>query len=393
LYNHVAIIGAGFSGTMLAVNLMRRPGPRVSLIERSAAPGLGLAYGAADASHLLNVRAANMSAFPDDPGHLVRWLESRGIDDAATSFAPRPLYGAYLQELLDEALRAEPKRLTLMSGSVQDLRMGPHGASLTLADCSRIDADAAVLCVGNLPPPAPRGLDPQALSPGRYWGDPWQPGVAEGLGADDTILVIGTGLTMVDMALLLEKEGFGGRILAVSRRGLIPRAHAPGGAPAKPEPLLPIASRLVRQVRTRGEEVGWRQAIDELRPITQELWRAASPSQKGRFLRHLRPWWDVHRHRIAPQVRARIDAMVERGQLQIHAGKLLTVEDRAGGAEVSWRPRGSSQPSSITVQRIVNCTGPEGDLPRSGEPLLGGLLERGSIRPGPCGIDWDSGVD
>ncbi len=392
MIEHVAIIGAGFSGTLQAINLIRHEGPRATLIERAPVAGTGLAYGAAHPSHLLNVRAANMSALPDDPAHLVRWLEARGVENAAASFVPRRIYGEYLREMLDQALARYPDRLRLVRGEVEDVTFDAEGATLHLSD-GTLRADAAVLAVGNLPPHDPPGLDPAALSATRYKGDPWDASVPEGLADSDTVLVIGTGLTMVDVALLLEARGFGGRIVAVSRRGLLPRPHGPGQDWDRiRERPRTRASALVRAVRDRAEQVGWRNAVDELRPFTQPMWANASEDERARFLRHLRPWWDVHRHRLAPEVHARLQALVDRGQLEVRAAKTLGFVEGPEGIAVTLRPRGQDAPETITAQRIVNCTGPLGDLARSREPLLQRLAARGVIRPDPAhiGIDVDN---
>jgi len=392
MIEHVAIIGAGFSGTLQAINLIRHEGPRATLIERAPVAGTGLAYGAAHPSHLLNVRAANMSALPDDPAHLVRWLEARGVENAAASFVPRRVYGEYLREMLEDALARYPDRLRLVRGEVEDVTFDADGATLQLSD-GTLRADAAVLAVGNLPPHDPPGLDPATLSAERYKGDPWDPSVPEGLSDSDTVLVIGTGLTMVDVALLLEVRGFGGKIVAVSRRGLLPRPHGTGQDWDKiRERPRTKASELVRTVRDRAEQVGWRNAVDELRPFTQPMWANAGEDERARFLRHLRPWWDVHRHRLAPEVHARLQALIDRGQLEARAAKTLGFVEGPDGIAVTLRPRGQDAPETILAQRIVNCTGPLGDLARSREPLLQRLAARGVIRPDPAhiGIDVDN---
>lgn len=391
MIEHVAIIGAGFSGTLQAINLLRHEGPRATLIERAPVAGLGLAYGAAHPSHVLNVRASNMSAFPDDPSHFVRWLEARGIDNAPAAFIPRVTYGEYLRELLDAALREHPDRLTLVRDEVEDLAFG-EGVTVQLKG-STIAADAAVLAVGNLPPHDPPGLDPEKLSFERYKGDPWGASVPEGLGPNDTVLIIGTGLTMVDVALMLDARDFRGKIVALSRRGLLPRPHAAGTDFARiAERPATVASQLLHSVRERGEAIGWRNAVDELRPFTQGMWGNASDAERARFLRHLRPWWDVHRHRLAPEVYARLSAMLERGQLEVIAGKTLGFTEKPGGIEVTLRRRGKGESETMTVQRIVNCTGPLGDLNRTEEPLLQKLAACGMIRPDAAhlGIDVDN---
>ena len=387
---HVAIIGAGFSGTLQAINLLRHKGPRATLIERAATPGLGLAYGAAHPSHVLNVRAGNMSAFPDQPGHFAQWLAARGVANAGNAFAARVTYGTYLRELLNAAVAGSDGRLTVVRGEVTGLDQRADGVALAMADGRRLAADAAVLAVGNLPPHDPPGLDPVALPDDLYKGDPWAGDIADGLSDADTVLVIGTGLTMIDVALMLESRGFGGRIVALSRRGLLPRRHEAGAAWERiDERPATVASALVRRVRTRAAEIGWRNAVDELRPFTQPMWANASEAERGRFLRHLRPWWDVHRHRLAPQVADRLAAMEARGQLQVVAGKTLGFDAVDGGVALNWRPRGQVAAEMLLVRRVVNCTGPLGDLSRTSDPLLVALREAGAIRPDAAHLGID----
>lgn len=390
MINHVAIVGAGFSGSLLAINLVRHDGPRATLIDRLAEPGTGLAYGAAHPEHLLNVRASNMSAFPDDADHFVRWLDANGMGGAADSFVPRLVYGDYLRALLQDAVSQSPGRLTVLRGDAVDI--AEDAKSIQLASGDRVMADAAVLALGNLPPHAPPGVAIEAISQNRYAGNCWSAEATDGLGPDDTVLIVGTGLTMVDVAQMLETKGFAGRIIALSRRGLVPLAHAPG-APwvrIKDRPTSQL-SLLTRRLRARGADIGWRSAIDELRPFMQDMWRAASAEERARFIRHARPWWDIHRHRLAPQVAARIAALRSSGRLQIVAGKITGTEDRADGVIVQWKPRGKETQHGQLVQRIINCTGPQGDLLRATDPLLQALLARGAIRPDAArlGIDVD----
>ncbi|MBW6528941.1 FAD/NAD(P)-binding protein [Sphingomonas sp. RHCKR7] len=388
--DHVAIVGGGFSGTLLAINLVRHDGPRATLIERRPAQvARGVAYSAAHDEHLLNVRAGNMSALPDDPDHFVRWMERAGLGDR-TTFVPRKTYGRYLRAMLEEAAAANPERLTLVTGEVSALDRDADGFALTLADGARIAADVAVLALGNLPPHTPPGLDPAALPAGCYRADPWAGDIAEGLGDDDEVVLVGTGLTAVDAALLLDSAGFRGRILALSRRGLVPRPHADGAPrPGLSERPGATLSALVRAVRDRAEGIGWRAAVDELRPVTQMMWGSADVATRARFLRHLRPYWDVHRHRLAPAVAGRIDALVAAGLLRFAAGKLAGAEADGGRALLRWRARGGDAVTTTRAARIVNCTGPQGDLLRSREPLIRQLLAAGMIRPDGLRIGLD----
>jgi len=148
---------------------------------------------------------------------------------------------------------------------------------------------------------------------------------------------------------------------------------------------------LLAHVRRRSRAIGWREAVHELRDRTQDLWASASPKARGRFLRHLRPYWDVHRHRIAPAVADTIDRMREKGQLETAAGKIVSTEAEGARAIVRWRRRGEAETETRTFDRIVNCTGPELDIGRAGEPLLDSLLAAGRIRPDACrlGVDVD----
>ncbi len=380
--DHVAIIGGGFAGTLLAINLVRHGGPRATLIERHAGQlARGVAYSAAHAEHLLNVRAGNMSALRDDPDHFVRWLQARGAGDART-FVPRRVYGDYLRDLLMETIAADPTRLALAQGEVCALTRDGAGFRLTLAEGREMTADAAVLALGNLPPHTPPGIDPSVLAEGCYREDPWAGDIAEGLCDDDQVLLVGSGLTAIDAALLLDANGFGGRTLALSRRGLAPRRHA-DSPPVQPLRERPAASlsALVRHVRCVAGEQGWRGAVDSLRPVTQMMWGAADAATRARFLRHLRPYWDVHRHRLAPAIAEAVDGLMARGRLTIAGGKLVRVAPDGAGAIVDWRPRGQDGVETLRVARIVNCTGPQGDLLRSREPLIRQLLAAGMIRP------------
>lgn len=359
------VIGGGFTGAMQAVQLLRAGAARVTLIERSGRPGRGVAYGTDRPEHLLNVPAARMSAFPDDPDHFARWFARFG--GAPDDFAPRRLYGDYVEEIV----AAAPEGLEIVRGEVVAVEKAGAGERVLLASGETVEADAAILALGNLPAPE----------------SPWAADPAAGLGPEDSVLLIGTGLTAVDVALTLDANGFGGRILALSRRGLKPRAHAAGVAPAEPATAT-LDSRGVKALRRQAAAIGWRAAVDGLRPVTSDIWRAASLEQRSRFLRHLRPWWDVHRHRIAPQIAERIEAMEAEGRLTFAAGRVVGQEDGL----VHWRPRGSDDIQAFAGTRIFNCTGPALDIERAGDPLLDRLLDAGRIRPDPLriGIDVDA---
>ncbi|HEY0625788.1 MAG TPA: FAD/NAD(P)-binding protein [Allosphingosinicella sp.] len=386
----VAIIGGGYSGALQALNLLRHGDARVTLIERAHRPGRGVAYSTPHADHLLNVRAGRMSAFPDQPDHFAAWLEARGEGDGA-SFAERRIYGTYLEELLASA---PGDRLRIVRDEAVGVVATDGAERVKLRSGDEIEADTVILSIGNLPPERPRAI-PADLPPSVYVEDPWSADIAADLTGDDQVLLIGTGLTAVDAALMLDAAGFQGIILAMSRRGLAPRSHdrAPHAVPDLQEPLAADLSKLLGQVRRTGEAIGWQVAVDQLRPHTQPLWAGATVEERRRFLRHLRPWWDVHRHRIAPEIANRIAGMEREGRLRFAAGKLSSIERSDDGARVSWRPRGAEEEETFTAARIVNCTGPRANIQRSGETLLDRLVSEGRVRPDPCriGIDVDEG--
>lgn len=389
--DHVAIVGGGFSGTLLAVNLLRHDGPRATLIERAPSPARGAAYSATRPEHLLNVRAGNMSALADEPDHFVRWLEARGI---ATGFVPRRIYGDYLADLLATTSAAAPGRLRIVAAEAVSGSLDEHGATVRLGNGEVVAADTLVLAPGNLPPPLPGGLNAADLPPGCYVADPWRGDLGRDLGPDDTVLVLGTALTMVDVALLLDATGFRGTIVALSRHGLVPRAHDAGPPPPlRRERPAATALALLREVRARSAAIGWRGAVDELRPMTQALWRALPATERRRFLRHLRAWWDVHRHRIAPEVAERLAAMQAAGRLRVVAGHVTDWRAEGGLARVAYRPRGGEAVEVVRVRRVVNGTGPQGDLARVADPLLASLRDAGLLRSDPLriGIDVDQG--
>ena len=393
---------------MVAVHLLRdAPAPlEISLIERRPVLGEGLAYSTTLGTHVLNVPAHKMGAFADGIDDFQRWLralEPEFGEFAAHGFVPRIWYGTYLRSILAEAERAAPEGIHVrrIVDSAESVQADRRGVTIGLASGDQVQADRLVLAIGNLPagdPPLQAGaLRDQPA----YQADPWDTEAVRAIPADADVLLIGTGLTMVDWAFSLGRQGHRGTIHAVSRRGLVPRAHGPA-APLALDPAVLAAgatalglSRAVRCEVNRAIEAGgdWRSVVDALRPHTQALWAGLPMVERGRFLRHLRPWWDVHRHRAAPHVADLIGDMLQDGRLVIHAGRLASVVEqpgRAGGApasaEVTIRERGSGTMLVLRVERIVNAIGPGGDVRTSGEPLLDGLLRSGIASADPFGL-------
>ncbi len=371
----VAIVGGGFSGAMLAARLAER-GVASTVIDRTGQFGLGVAYSTPFDGHLLNVRANRMSAVDGRPDDFVDWLAANhpGLADPE-GFAPRRLYGLYVQDRLAAADGACPGLIERIAGEAAAV----EGSSVRLADGRRVEADAVVLTTGN---PAPRTADPtHDGGPGRVIGDPWEAGALEQISAGDDVVIVGTGLTMVDMLLWLQARGWRGQATALSRRGLKPRAHlAHPDAPLPPTDAMtraPASRRLAEARRLAGPS-DWRGVMEGLRPITAELWAAADDATRDRFVRHLRPWWDVHRHRIANNISGAIGALEAGGRLTIVAGRVRRIDQTADGVSLDWRPRRGGDQPALTGQWLLDCTGPGHDPAM--DPLTGPLIASGRAR-------------
>ena len=380
----VAIVGGGASGTILAAQLARR-GIRSILIDGSGRMGRGVAYSTTEPAHLLNVRAEGMSAVAGEPDHFAQAFEAEGGD--RRGFAQRRFFARYLSDILDEAVAggcAQPVEATAVGATRAD-----SGWRLDFDDGSSADADALVLAVGNQEPEPLRAF---ASVGGRFVRNPWggdaRAAVAELAETGEAALLVGTGLTMVDLVLSLDAAGHRGRIVALSRRGLIPRSHADfDPAPVELDDVPSGNVRaLWRWLRRRSAEIGWRAAVDSLRPHSHPLWQALTADQQHRFLRHARPWWDVHRHRIAPEVGATIARLVGEGRLEIVAGRIVAARETDGGIEVEYRRRRSAALQYETFAYAFNCTGPLHSMERTRDPLLRSLLDAGNVRPDHLGI-------
>jgi uncharacterized NAD(P)/FAD-binding protein YdhS len=394
------IIGAGFSGSLLAVHLLRRlpQGSRVHLIERRGEFGSGLAFSTANSSHLLNVRAERMSAFEKEPAHFLNWLSEQGGDDGpgGGAFVPRGMYGRYIQSLLADQLGGEGgnRNLYLFPDEAVDLELGEGGAVIHMSGGRPVKVDAAILAVGNFPPQVPSGAEALAGS-SHYVPNPWDGEVTRAISHDAALLVIGTGLTMVDFVLNMLDRGHRGPIHALSRRGLLPHRHAPSPPPISwtQEDDLPLSwqIRKMRQAVVEGHD--WRAVFDGVRPHTQGWWSDLPMEQRRRFLRHLRPWWDIHRHRMAPEVARRIDEAIGRGALTVLGGRFQSIEEAEGhGITVRFRPRGGGAQQHLTVDHVVNCSGPSSDYGAIEQKLVRALLNRGAIRPDPLSLGLDVDV-
>jgi uncharacterized NAD(P)/FAD-binding protein YdhS len=391
----VVIVGAGFCGTVLAANLLRRPPPRptdIVLIERRREIGRGLAYADRDFPYLLNVPAARLSADSKDPLQFLHFARRSLPQADAEDFLPRALYGDYLQDILRQAENCAPGHVRLMLIHGEARRVIPHSGekplAVDVADREPIVADRVVLALGN-PPSVVLPWAGEVRNHPAYRHDPWVP--ARGLGAQHSVLIVGNGLTMADVALSLTQDADRApTIHTISRRGLIPQLQAtfrPSAVQGDGQELLACATSIRRVLavsRDMAREVAdlggdWREVVTFIRNLAPRIWQRLPETEHRRFLRHLHAYWDVHRHRLPPQIGARILDLRRSGKLRINAGRIQRAVPLGEQLRVVWQPRGQEATVAMVVDAIVNATGPDYALKRSSDPLVKSLLAQGLL--------------
>ena len=398
----LVIIGAGFSGAVTAAQFLRHSPPdvRVVLINRSGTMARGLAYGTNSSLHLLNVPAGNMSAYVEEPDHFLRFCQALNPAYTASSFVPRKLYGDYLAAVLDHAEKHSSVgvRLERVVSEVRCLRPDGAGAVLELVNGLRIKADQVVLAFGNFSPLDPPGFS-TSMSPQRYQSDPWSGGATPVAEVDSPILLVGAGLTALDVSLGLLQQGHRGPIHMVSRRGLRPLPHRPQ-RPAHEVPVglvdtlmqaPPTIREYMRLIRheidaARLQDLDWRDLLAVLRSGTPALWGRLSDVERRRFLRHVQPYWDVHRHRVAPAAYQRFEEAVVGGQIRSMAGRIQKITSDSAGLTIDIQLRGEQQVEQINVARVINCTGPNTNLRRVDDGLITQLIGEGLVQLDPFGL-------
>jgi uncharacterized NAD(P)/FAD-binding protein YdhS len=388
----VLIIGGGFSGTMLGVHLLRYTDLSVAVIDRGGLPGRGLAYGSPHRFHLLNVPVGEMSAWPDAPDDFLRWARTHyDASLQARSFPPRSVYGAYIGSLLESTLdEFGRQRFQWIRDEARSLHRRKSKLAVQTNAGTELLASVAVLATGNFPPANPR-LPGLTTSPSSYFQFSWANDVLENLPATGSVLLLGSGLTSVDLIMALKSKGFRGVIHVLSRHGLFPRPRRQQ-RPDEPWPMFwdETSPRTVRgllrlirsQVKAAGDKgINWRAVIDSLRPVTQEIWRSLPLDEQRRFLRHVRDYWDVHRHRVAPEIADLLDDMQSDGLVRLHTGTVTQYSESRDGAEVRYWDRESRTAKVLHVHRVINCSGSETDCRRIDESFITSLVVQGLARP------------
>ncbi|MDX8446191.1 FAD/NAD(P)-binding protein [Mesorhizobium captivum] len=390
--NSIIIVGGGASGVVLAAHLLKSPNPdlRVTLIEKRPHFGQGMAYSTLLSAHVLNVNASGMSAYADDPTNFARWVLERGLakPDQGPFYAPRSLYARYLKELLDdlEERERETRRLRLIREESLSISPTSAGVEVALANGTSVVGHLAVLATGH---------DEQ---PGAFQGRAIRMGADADtvLDAQAPVLVLGTGLSMVDAFLALEQRGHRGEIIAVSRRGLLPSPHRKGNPIKLDVADIPLGTQLsyfvgwFRNLIRENQKAGgdWRDVVDGLRPFNQKIWQNWPSSAKRRFVEHTKAWWDIHRHRMAPQVYQRVTEAVRSGCIRLVAGRVVDIEPNDGFV-VKIQQRGTQALETLEVARIYDCMGIARDISKTSNGVVRSLVERGLARPDPLRLGLD----
>lgn len=384
----VAIVGGGASGILTAINLLAadRDGRfTVTIHEASGILGRGIAYGTSDPRHLLNVRARHMSAFPDIPSDLLEWAVDTGRDLDPLGFLPRMEFSSYLQ---DRLARVADHRLTVRGGRVDDIERTATGFRIHSAGTVS-EADRVVLAYGNQHP-APLTIDGVEV-PVAAWhlADPWDLAAMHRLDPAATVVVVGTGLTAIDTAITLLEEHPERRVVMVSRHGLLPASHIAQQSTAwvvEPPEGEVTADSLVEFFTAQVDEaaengVDWRAVVDGMRGPTQSLWQRLGLEERRRFLERYSRQWEIRRHRMAPEVGARIAGYQEAGRLQIRSGGVASIRDLGTHAAVGLGATETEPAVELAADAVINCTGPNTDVSRSADPLLAALRGRDLIAP------------
>jgi len=392
----VAIVGGGFSGAMVAYHLLRnqKVSFKINLIEPCGDLGKGVAYSTTQPEHLLNVPAGKMSALPDKPDHFLAWLHTRGLNVDPGQFVSRSLFGDYINSLLQVA-RASSLSSQFVHHRTKAVGAIPHGESLVIELKSglQITSSKIVFALGNSPPQQLPFISDSLAKNRNYIANPWEPGVLKDISPDDEVLILGNGLTMIDTVLSLVKSGHRAKITSISRHGLTPTTHQPAHHLRDFDQIISPKGTIretleVARERYKESPQHWRTLIDSFRPLTQDFWLSLSQEEKARFLRHLHPYWETVRHRIAPEVAAQLLTMQEKGQLTIARGRIQESAILPSGKfKIQFTtPSSTDQTAMIEADTLINCTGPSQDIRKSMNPLIQSLLRGKLVSPGPLNI-------
>jgi len=388
----ICVVGGGFTGVAATIACLRRINRpfRLTLVEPSAALGRGVAFGSHDPLHLLNVRARDLSIHADRPSDFLKWafrqLDQGENDDAlhaglAHAFLPRQLFGEYVRQQFYEMVeRRKDVDLDHVSCVATACIADRNRFQIHLDQGDCITADAVILATAyGLQLPERSG----ALAP---YGS-----LASGqLPKAGSIALIGSGLTMVDVLLAARRQGFLGKATVISRHGQLPRPHAPKGVIPreiglphfKRVSLLTAAVRLACQA-AESHGTPWQAILNGLRSSLPDIWKELTLEEQARFLRHARPFWETHRHRLPLEIHEQIRAEFESERAILLRGRVTKVERSRDGFKLTFRRSGSGEVKVVETDLAFDCTGHKPDV---GSPLIKSLMNQGLACPDAHGL-------
>lgn len=392
---HITVIGGGYTGTITVLELIQQLSIPccIKWVEARGHVAQGIAYSTPYSEHLLNVPAQKMSAFHEHPNHFVEWLKAHRLKtdpNPGEHYVPRLWYGEYLQDCWEHTKTEMPAhiKLEIIYDEVLSCTKLANDWVINTRDNQSWQSKQLILATGNLPPSPLKVEYEQSTQVSSIIQNPWDWRAFRDITSSARVVVIGSGLTMVDVVLRLETQGHTGPITVISRHGYLPNGHAPQMSPSR-KPVVSFPNSPVNIIKEFREalqrNVPWRECIDSLRPITQSIWSHWSRKQRRQFLRHARSLWDVHRHRIAPSIHTKIEMLRQYGRLSTYAGRLQTIKHTTKGISIDWVKRHTQNLQTCEADVVINCTGPSAS--HVDNPLLQQLI-RDRL------VEWDGlGVD
>jgi len=395
----VAIIGGGFCGLMTAVHLMKSTAALKIIIINEGYPfGKGVAYSAHTEKYLLNVRAINMSAFTDVPMHFVEWLQGQkkykhiARNILVNVYVPRKIYGQYLASIWQQALENKPAHveIELVHQKATDIQQHNSTYHILLNNDDILHTDMVILATGNT---APRELDipnKSFLQSKKYFQNPWTKECVSNVKQEESILIVGNGLTMIDTLQGIKENGFNGTVYSLSPNGVALQPHKYN---------LLVYDKVIEELpqdftlynmftlvhahakALTAVGIGPHLIIDALRPYIQQIWQAFTLEEKRKFLKRLSHAWTVLRHRIPLHIHEQVQDMRLQKQLVTFSGRIKNITEDAGKVQVTFLNKKTKNLEVIEADRVMNCTGTEANVCRSANELLRNLAAQGTIVP------------
>jgi uncharacterized NAD(P)/FAD-binding protein YdhS len=392
----ITIIGAGLSGTLLAMKLLgRKPADpvHIRMIDRNGEGDLGPAY-STNEDHLLNVPAEIMGVYSDRPEHFLEWVNDRGMKAGSGDYLPRRLYREYIHTMFREAYANKSENISYerIKGEATDLETDDVRPVLHMEDGREFSTDKVVLAPGNSLPSDPPVKNSSFAEDKRYIRNPWKRNVFNELSPDESIFFIGTGQTTIDLATALYRKEHKGQMTGISRRGLFPLMQKKTDPyPSFYDELeglkdIPTVLSIVRKHVRNAEEKGMdpRSVIDSLRPHTKSVWMNLHPEEKRRFLRHVFRYWERIRSRIPPASEETMKKLRESGQFKTLTGRITDIIPSVSGMQVNYRERGTGEEKTAAADRVLNCIGPCQDYDRIDNTFIRNIVRRGIIHADPA---------